>query len=107
MNPYNYIREKKKKSLVEKQKQTERPTHTEKSARPKSNYKVSDISPHNQKNKNTIKIPLTPSHPHVLPPTLDPGARLSYTLHTPQRPARGYCSHTAKKSKGFHDLCRR
>ena len=36
MNPYNYIREKKK-SLVEKQKQTERPTHTEKSARPKSN----------------------------------------------------------------------
>lgn len=44
---------------------------------------------------------LAPSHPHVLPHTLDPGAKLSYTLHTPKRPARGYCSHTAKKSKGF------
>lgn len=35
MNPYNYIREREK-SLVEKQRQTERATHREKSARPKS-----------------------------------------------------------------------
>lgn len=107
MNPYNYIRERKK-SLVEKQRQTERATHREKICETKA-AKSCLIFSHLTIKK--IKIPsryhLTPSHPHVLPPTPDPGARLSYTLHTPQRPARGHWSHTAKKSKGSHSLCRR